>query len=237
MVQIVLVNRARSFVMAALLLGAAAVVSFGVSANESADEERRAAASPPTEATPYIVAVRACIEAEAYPVYAPLTTEERLDACDDLVRISTNAVEAIGIRARNLYYHGSTDEHFAQAHRDLSFVIEIGTKTPHHYANRAFLLAHYQHRYDAALDDINTAIDLPLARERPRAFYFERRAYILLLLAYRDSDEGAVYGALDDIRRALSLNPNARLAPQLEDVAVEILRRLHNQHGRPIQRG
>lgn len=192
-------------------------------------------APPPEAVTPEIVASRGCLEGVEHPSERDLSLLEQFSACDDYVQITDDKVGATYFRALNLYQFGISDVHREKAYDDFSFVIDAGEEIAAAFANRAFLNVRYRDNFDEALLDINQAITLKAGN--PRARYFEHRALILLEIARRDTDENLVYDALDDVQMALSIDPDSRLAPKLENWASEFLRFLHQSDGRAVQKG
>ena len=197
--------------------------------------DRRSALAPPDEVTPEIIASRGCIEGREHPSERKLSNQEQISACNDLVRIAENKTQATYFRGLHLYENAKTDAHRAQAYDDFTFVIDAGADISSAFGNRAILNLRDRDAPEHALADIDIAIKL--TTERPRSYYFERRALILLTLAERDSVEAMVYTALDDIQKAKSLNPRSNTATQLESWAYEFLKKLHQNDGRPVQKG
>ncbi|PJI93099.1 hypothetical protein BC777_1967 [Yoonia maricola] len=181
------------------------------------------------------VALRGCIEGIDHASGAALSNFEQIAACDDYVAIAEDKVQPTYTRAVHLFENGITEAHQEQAYQDFTFVIDAGSTNPSAYANRALLNMRYRNAPDAALADMSAAIDL--REDNPRASYFERRAAILLVLAWELKDEAHVHGALEDVRRAQALNPDSRRLTALKDTAADVLRRLHIDAGQDVQKG
>lgn len=197
--------------------------------------DNRSALKPPDEVTPEIIAMRGCIEGVKHPSGAKLISQEQIAACNEHVRIAENKNQATYFRGLHLYNNGTIDAHRTQAYFDFTTVIDAGADIPSAFGNRAVLNLRDRNAPERALADVDKAIEL--TTERPRSYYFERRALILLSLAERNADEAMVYAALDDLQKAKSLNPRSNTNPQLENWATELLKRLHLNAGRRVQKG
>ena len=219
-----------------VLLTAMGIILFPQSQSQSVSRADKPLDLTPTdEVTPEIIAGRGCIEGVAHPSGKKLTNLEQIAACNELVRIDENKTQAIYFRGLHLYENGTIDAHRTQAYDDFTFVIDAGADIPSAFGNRAILNLRDRNAPERALADVNKAIEL--TSERPRYYYFARRALILLSLAERNADEAMVYAALDDLQKAKSLNPRGKTYPQLENWAAEFLKRLHQIEGRPVQKG
>ncbi|MEP5728921.1 MAG: hypothetical protein ABJL67_06060 [Sulfitobacter sp.] len=197
--------------------------------------DNRSALTPRDEVTPEFIAMRGCIEGVEHPSEAKLTNQEQIAACNEHVRIADNKTQATYFRGLHLYENGTIDAHRTQAYDDFTFVIDAGADLPSAFGNRAVLNLRDRNAPELALADVDKAIEL--TTERPRSYYFERRALILLSIAERDADEAMVYAALDDLQKAKSLDPRSKTYSQLENWAAEFLKRLHQSEGRRIRKG
>lgn len=197
--------------------------------------DNRSALTPPDEVTPEIIAIRGCIEGVEHPSGTKLSNQEQIAACNEHVRIAENKTQATYYRGLHLYENGTIDAHRTQAYYDFTFVIDAGANIPSAFGNRAILNLRDRNAPELALADVDKAIEL--TTERPRSYYFERRALVLLSIAERDADETMVYAALDDLQKAKSLNPKSKVNPQLENWAAEFLKMLHQNEGRQVQKG
>lgn len=174
---------------------------------------------PPTEVTPEIVAMRGCIEGVAHPSEQELTAEEQFTACDNYVDLSEDRLEATYFRALEHYERGTTSFHHAKAHRDFSIVIAAGGDVPPAaFANRAWLNVRFADAPEDALSDIDMAIEATV--DRPRPYYFERRAYILSALADKKYDRNLLVSALEDVETALSLAPESSRALRMRELLL-----------------
>ncbi|MEL6463530.1 MAG: hypothetical protein AAFQ58_01070 [Pseudomonadota bacterium] len=218
----------------AVLVTAIGIIFFSQTPSSSG-AENRSALRPPNEVTPEIVAMRGCIEGVSHPSGAKLSNQEQIAACNEHVRMAENKTQARYFRGLHLFKNATINAHRTQAYDDLTFVIDAGTDIPSAYGNRAVLNLRDRNAPERALADVDKAIEL--TTERPRSYFFERRALILLSLAERDADEAMVHAALDDIGKARSLNPNSHRNSQLEKWAAEFLKRLHQNEGRQVQKG
>ena len=223
----------RNLLAARLILVGIIVVALGNTTSLHAEEEF--SIMPPKEVTPKIVAGRGCIEGMEHPSERRLTVLEQIDACDDFVTISDNKVNARLFRAWHLHENGITNLHRDQAYRDFSFVIDSGAGLASTFAYRAELNTFHRDDLNEALQDINRAIELKA--DKPRAFYFELRATILMEQAWRNSDENLVYIALDDVKKIRLLKPQSEIASKLENWAAEFLKSLMLKDGHEIQPG
>ncbi len=201
----------------------------------SSGADNRSALLPPDEVTPEIVAVRGCIEGVEHPSGIKLSNQQQIAACNEHVRIAENKTQARYFRGLHLYENGTINAHRTQAYYDFTFVIDAGADIPSAFGNRAVLNLRDRNAPERALADVDKAIEL--TTERPRSYYFERRATILLSLAKRNADEAMVYAALDDIKKARSLNPRSNTYTHLENWAAEFLKKLLQNEGRPVQKG
>lgn len=143
-----------------------------------------------------------------------LSFDEQLEACNTYVRLTERSPLALHRRAIHLNYDGTTREHFEQAYRDYSELIEMGEGTAGIYHRRSVLRAQLYGEFDAALVDVTRAIAMRLA-EGPLTTttgsgFLPHSIALRARIAQRDDDAAMLAMAVAEIDRLLEAHPASR---------------------------
>ena len=162
---------------------------------------------------------------------------ERLSACDQMVALydDKDKLRAVSERARVLYFDGQTRAHKMQAYADYSLIIEEGFGYASAFANRANLEVKLNEDLQAALRDIDQAIEL--TEDKPRARYFLMRATLLASLYELGIDQTGLSQSLKDLHFVLKSDPDNQHAKELRLWVVHALRQEAREGGGTVRPG
>jgi len=178
----------------------------------------------PDESTPLQVATYGCITGMEHPGRKQLSFEDQFSACNTFVDLMGHEDDIMGARRHRgtfLAVHATTAEHRNLAFEDLSFLIENGTRRASVFRMRAVLNFRDRRDPEAALSDINTAIER--SQDRIDIRYFKIRASILIHLAQAQNDKTFAQRALEDVRAVLEREPDDGGAREAEEWLIDFL--------------
>lgn len=207
--------------------------------------EKKFSLAPPTEVTPEIIAMRACIEGVAHPSEAELSFGAQLEGCNDWVAIDIDApVEArIRDRVRHLSYNGTTPRHKDLALRDYDTLVRLGDVTPHLLSKRAKLLIFHRNDFQAGLDDAERGLEM-MDESYEARYLSDKTAQLLLLRAsarlgmvYTQHDDALLALVEQDVTAIFARNPQHEKARKLQEIVRDYQRARAREIGRPVHKG
>jgi hypothetical protein len=229
--------------IAAVIFASAIALLWG--GRNTAPAPERFSISVPTEVTPEIVAMRACIEGVAHPSEKILSFGQQLSGCDDWVATDTDtSIEhRLRDRARFLDFEGTTGRHRDMALQDYTTLVNRGHVTPHLLERRAMLNIFHRGDFQAGLDDVERGLTM-LEQGGEFDYVSDKTANLLILRAsarlamvYSQHDDALLVQAEQDVAAVFERSPKNKRAMKLKGFIEDYHRARAIAADKVIQKG